>query len=38
MRRHLPSISWLLVTIMFLLGPIAVARMGAYMRYVGDDY
>jgi hypothetical protein len=23
---------------MFLLGPIAVGRMGAYMRYVGDDY
>jgi len=37
-RRYFPSLLWLLVTIMFLLGPIAVGKMGAYMRYVGDDY
>jgi hypothetical protein len=37
-RRHFPSLQWLVVTIMFLIGPVAVGRMGAYMRYVGDDY
>lgn len=37
-RRHFPTLLWLFVTVMFLVGPIAVGRMGAYMRYVGDDY
>ena len=37
-RRALLPILWLGVTVMFLAGPALVSRMGAYMRFVGDDY
>jgi len=38
MGRRAQFLFWLVVIGMFLAGPLAVARMGAYMRYVGDDY
>ena len=38
MGRWAQFLFWLVVIGMFLAGPLAVARMGAYMRYVGDDY
>ena len=38
MGRRAQFLFWFVVIGMFLAGPFAVARMGAYMRYVGDDY
>ena len=38
MGRRAQFLFWLIMIGMFLTGPLAVARMGAYMRYVGDDY
>jgi hypothetical protein len=36
--RSMLTFLWLIITVMFLIGPFAVGRMGTYMRYVGDDY
>ena len=37
-RRYLLSLLFLFAAAMFLMGPFAVARIGAHMRFSGDDY
>jgi hypothetical protein len=36
--RYVLPFLWLLIMVMFLIGPFTVGRVGTYMRFIGDDY